>query len=192
MAAKGAISSSPVWRALRWAVWGGAAGLLSLPWIAMHYTTEVDWSPLDFVVMGGMLGFVCVAYELAVYRARTHVYVVAAGVAAATTFLITWINLAVGIIGHESNRANGMFFGVLVIGFIGVTLSRLEARRLARAMEVTAVAQGLATLVTAFLAEGYIFMLTGIFVGLWLISAQMFHAAARQEAAAGLTPGPSA
>ena len=185
MAANMTMSGRPLWRRLRWVVWGGAALLLLLPLVAMQFTEDVKWTPVDFVTMGAMLGLVCGAYELAVRVARSNTYVVAAGVAAATAFLITWINLAVGIIGNESNPANQMFFGVLAIGFIAITLTRLKPLKLARAMEVTAIAQAVTFVITLAIGEGNLFVLTGFFVAMWLISAQLFRKAARQEAGVG-------
>lgn len=132
------IHHSPLWRRMRWVVWGGAAALLLLPLVAMQFTSEVNWTGSDFAVMGVMLGTVCVAFEVAVRVARTHAYVVGAGVAVVAGFLLTWINLAVGIIGNENNPANQIFFGVLLVAMFGAVFSRLRPLRLARAMEVTA------------------------------------------------------
>jgi len=38
----------------RWTlpIWAGAAMLLSVPFVAMRFTSEVNWSASDFVVMG--------------------------------------------------------------------------------------------------------------------------------------------
>lgn len=178
------MAGSPLWRWMRWLVWGGAAGLLLLPWVAMQYTDEVAWTAADFIVMGGLLGLAGVAFEVALRVARSHAYVVAAGVAVAAAFLLTWVNLAVGIIGNEGNPANGIFFAVLAVGLLGVLLSRGQAAGMARAMEATAIAQALAALATAVLAEGYVFLLAGAFVLLWLLSAQLLRQAARQQAGA--------
>lgn len=185
MAAQMTVATSPLWTRMRWVVWGGAAALLMLPAIAMQFDTEFDWSLFDFVAMGVMLVLVCGAFELAVRMARSHAYVVAAGVAVVNAFLMTWINLAVGIIGNESNPANQMFFGVLAISFIGVVMTRLDALNLARAMEVTAVAQAIVSIITVVIGEGYIFVLTGFFVAMWLMSAQLFRKAARDDARVG-------
>ena len=107
---------------------------------------------------------------------------IAAGVAVATAFLVTWINLAVGIIGSENNPANQMFFGVLAVGLIAVAFSRLRPLGMARAMEVTATAQALVSVIILAMGEGYMVVLTGFFVAMWLISAQLFRKAAREEA----------
>lgn len=138
------------------------------------------WTRMRWVVWGG-------AAVLLMLPARSNAYVVAAGVAVVNAFLLTWINLAIGIIGNENNAANQMFFGVLAIGFIAVVLTRLETRNLARATEVTAVAQAVVSIITAVIGEGYIFVLTGFFVAMWLMSAQLFRKAARDEARVGVT-----
>lgn len=179
------IQHSPLWRRMRWVVWGGAAALLLLPGVAMQFTTEVNWTGSDFAVMGVMLGTVCLAFELAVRVARTHAYVVGAGVAVVTGFLLTWINLAVGIIGNENNPANQIFFGVLLVALLGAVLSRLQPLRLARAMEVTALAQLAAAVVTFYLEQAHVWVLTSVFAAMWLLSAQLFHKAARGQARAG-------
>ena len=176
------IHHSPFWRRMRWVVWGGAGALLLLPLVAMQFTTEVDWTGFDFAVMGVMLGAMCLAFELAVRVALTHAYVVATGVAVVTGFLLTWINLAVGIIGNENNPANQIFFAVLLVALLGAVLSRLQPLRLARAMEVTAVAQLAAAVVTFLLAQAHVWVLTAVFAAMWLLSAQLFRKAARVQA----------
>ena len=176
------IRQSPFCGRMPWVVWGGPGALLLLPLVAMQFTTEVDWTGADFAVMGAMLATVCLAFELAVRVARTHAYVVAAGVAVVTGFLLTWINLAVGIIGNENNPANQIFFGVLLVALLGAVLSRLDPLRLARAMEVTTVAQLAAAVVTYFLAQAHVWVLTAVFAAMWLLSAQLFRKAAREQA----------
>ena len=148
------VGDSRVWRRARWLVWGGAAALLLLPLVAMQFTREVNWTSSDFVVMGALLGIVGIAFETAVRVARSHAYVFGAGVAVAAAFLMTWINLAVGIVGNENNPANLMFFGVLVVGLLAVAFSRLRPLGMARAMEVTALAQVLVSLITLAIGEG--------------------------------------
>lgn len=185
MAARMTVGNSPLWRGVRWLVWGGAACLLLLPLVAMQFTTEVNWTLFDFVAMGVLLAMVGGAYELAVRVANSNTYVVAFGVAVAAAFFTTWINLAVGIIGDEGDTANAMFFGVLAIGLIGAVLARLEPRRMVRAMVVTAVAQGLVGVAALFIApdqpEGAI--LSAFLVAAWLASAELFRVAARDQQA---------
>jgi hypothetical protein len=182
MAANMTVGNGRRWRRLRWVVWGGAALLLLAPLAAMQVDTGVDWTLPDFVAMAVLLGLAGGAFELAVRVARSHLYVVAMGVAVATAFLMAWVNLAVGIIGDENNPANGIFFGVLAIGLIAAAFSRLRPRGMARAIEITAIAQGAASVATLVMGEGHGFALTGLFLAMWLLSAQLFRKVARLEA----------
>lgn len=85
--------SSP-WRI---AMWGGAAGLLLIPAVAMQFTREVDWAPKDFITMGAMLAIACGAFEVAVRMIRSTTGRGLAGIAILGIFLLVWVELAVGI-----------------------------------------------------------------------------------------------
>ena len=85
---------SPRWRA---ALWGGALLLLVLPWLAMQFTREVNWSLVDFIVFGAMLAIACAALEAVVrFVDQRHLRWVA-GAAIVAAFLLVWAELAVGI-----------------------------------------------------------------------------------------------
>lgn len=59
------------------------------------------------------------------------IYRFAAMVAIGTAFLITWANGAVGIIGSEENRINLIYFVIILMGFLGATISNFETRGIA-------------------------------------------------------------
>lgn len=61
-----------------------------------------------------------------------------------TSLFIMWANLAVGIINSESDLINLLFFGVIVIGFLGVLISRWRPAGLALTMAIMAILQALA------------------------------------------------
>lgn len=166
----------------RIALWGGAAALLLLPLIAMQFTSEVAWTRSDFVIMGVMLAAVCGGIELAVRMSRHHAARAAAGVALVTAFLLTWMNLAVGVIGNENNPLNLMFAGVVAVAFLGAALARFRPGGMAVAMAATALAQTLAAVVAQAYGH-FTWVLTAVFVGLWLGSAWLFRKAARDQAA---------
>lgn len=185
----GPVGASRFWRGVRWLVWGGAAFLLLLPAVAMRFTDEVDWDLFDFVVMGLLLGSLCGVFELALRLARSSAYVIATGIAAAAAFFNVWINLAVGIIGSEQNPVNTIFFAVLAIALVGAVLARLQPRGLARAMQATAVAQGLTAVVAAVLGDDGVFLLPLFLAAMWLAAAQLFAKAARDAEAGGPAQG---
>ena len=68
------------------------------------------------------------------YRVR-----LAAGLALAAAFLITWLNAAAGLIGIEDDDpANLLCVGVLAIGLMGAIAARFQPLGLARALFATA------------------------------------------------------
>ncbi|PVM83815.1 hypothetical protein [Caulobacter endophyticus] len=172
-------------RGSRWTllVWGGAAGLLALPAIAMRFTAEVNWTAGDFLAMGAMLLVAAGLVELAVRLSGDIAYRLGACVAVAASFLLIWINLAVGIVGSEDNRANQLFAGVLATALLGAVLAGFRPAGMARAMVAAAVAQGLVCLTVFAMGQGLILAATGVFAGLWLAAAALFARAARKDAA---------
>lgn len=132
------------WRFLGWGV---AAVLLLLPIIAMQFTPEVNWTASDFIVWGIMLGTVGGLFELAVRLSPLPSYRIGFGLALLGAFLVTWANLAVGIVGSESNPANRLFFVALLIGIVGAGVARLKAAGMAYAMFATAAALGIALVI---------------------------------------------
>jgi hypothetical protein len=165
----------PRWR---WIAQGGAVGLLLLPFVAMHFTDEVNWTAFDFLVFGAMLAAALGTVELAVRKTPNTAYRAAAGVAVAAAFLLVWINGAVGIIGSENHPANLMFAGVLAVAVLGALIARFQPRGMARALVVAAAAQLLVGVIAALAGLGNIFPITGAFAALWLTSAALFRRAA--------------
>lgn len=167
------------WRVVRW---GFAAGLLLLPWLAMRFTREVNWSGSDFAVFAAMLVAACGGYELLSGRAPNRVYRAAAALAVFGAFALVWINLAVGIIGSETNPANRLVAGVLGVLVVGTVVVRRRPGGMALVLIATATAQALVAAIAMIAGWGHALALTGCFVALWLSSAVLFHRAAQRSA----------
>jgi len=167
----------------RWrvAVWGAAGSLLLLPLVAMQFTDEVDWTGGDFLVMGAMLAAACGTWELGLWLSDNRAYRAAVAVAALGALLMTWINLAVGIIGNEGNPLNLLFFAVIAIGIVGALAARFRPLGLAAALVAMAGAQALVGVATLFV-HGKTATLSGCFTVVWLLAAGLFARAARQDA----------
>jgi len=166
-------------------IWGGAALLLSVPFFAMKFSSEVNWTASDFVVMGVMLGVVCGAIELAVRFSGNWAY--RGGVAAAILggFLITWANLAVGIVGSE-DPANMLFFGALLVGVVGAVVARFRSAGMAKAMLATVAAVAVAFVIAALgptdepdVSHVREALATALITSPLLLSAWLFRRAAR-------------
>jgi len=168
-------------RGNRWRVviWGTAAVILLLPWVAMQFTEAVAWDLADFALFGAMLVGACGTYELAARARCNTAYRAAAGVALASAFILVWMNLAVGIIGNEGNPANVMYGGVLAVGVIGAMTARFQPQGMSRALVATALTQTMVAVIALIAGLGNTLILTGFFVALWLTSALLFRKAAR-------------
>ena len=163
----------------RIAGWGFAASLLLLPFLAMRFTNEVEWTASDFVVAAVLLGSVGFAFELTVRKSGNLAFRLGAATAVIATFLTIWVNGAVGMIGSEGNLYNLLFGGVLLIALAGAITARFQAAGMARAMVLAAIAQ-------AVVGAGGLSLdaLGGIlsvgFAAPWLLSSWLFRKAARQ------------
>lgn len=186
MAAITQMDGERLWNWLRVAGWGGAAVLLLLPLVAMRFTSEVNWTLGDFIVMGALLGGHGLVLELVTRKANSLAYRFGMTVAVVASFLLVWVNLAVGFLGDEGNPANLMFLGVIAVAAAGAVIARFEAAGMARAMLAAAAAQMLAGVVgysAGWASPGSqgafeVVMGAGLFTMIWLGSAWLFRKAA--------------
>lgn len=130
-----------------WFVAIATAFILIIPLIAMNFTDEVNWSLLDFVVMGVLLSGAGILYVFLSRISEGALYKAAVGIALAGGFLLTWANLAVGIIGSANNPINLLYFGVIAVGVIGALIVRFKPRGMSMALFATAFAQALVPII---------------------------------------------
>ena len=126
------------WRIIGWAI---PVGLLAIPLI-----NQWPWTLSDFVFAGAMFAIVGGLFELTVRASGNWAYRGGVAVALATSFLLVWINGAVGMIGSEDNPANLMFFVVILLAVAGGIGARFQPAGMARAMAVAGSAQMLIAL----------------------------------------------
>lgn len=162
--------------------WGGALVLLSLPLIF-----QAPWTLSDYVFAAVMFGIVGGLLEIAVRISPNPWYRFGALVAVMASFLLVWVNAAVGIIGGEANPANLMFLGVIAVALAGAIAARFRADGMARAMAVAAAAEALVAVPVVALGLGGneppgmvgVLILIGGFTAMWAVSAALFYKAAR-------------
>jgi hypothetical protein len=77
----------------------GTAAILLLPLLAMRFTREVNWGPLDFAVAAILLAGTGSVYVLLTRKLRTAIQRRAIGGGLLLTFLLVWAELAVGVFG---------------------------------------------------------------------------------------------
>ncbi|HEX8365127.1 MAG TPA: hypothetical protein VF603_07575 [Allosphingosinicella sp.] len=164
------------WRLLGWGI---AAALLVLPLVAMQFTDEVNWTPLDFVFAAVLFGSVGLAFEMTVRKTGNMAYRGGVAVTLAAAFLTVWVNAAVGMIGAEDNPYNLLFLGVVVLASFGAIVARFRPAGMALASLLAAVAQaGLG--LGGLSADPRGGVLSTGFALLWLLAAALFYNAAKR------------
>lgn len=174
------------WRYLLWAV---PAALLATPAVMMLRGAEGWlWGPLDFVFAAILLFGSTAMIDLAIRRGGSTAYRLGAALAVLVSFLLVWINAAVGVIGDEDNPANLLFFAVILVALAGAALARFESPGMARAMAIASaftVAIAAAIIVLGWGATeppgaiGLVVLIGG-FAALWALSSALFAKAARE------------
>jgi hypothetical protein len=164
----------------------GTALLLLIPFVAMRFTEEVNWSLHDFVFMGVLLLAAGLGYELVARRAQRIAQRAAVGIVVATTFLLVWVNAAVGIIG-DPGGPNLMYAGVLAVGLIGALVVRFRLRAMALPLFAMAIAQMMVPVIALAVARPEItmeppgtlgvFVLNACFAMLFVAAALLFRRA---------------
>lgn len=105
----------------------GTLILLLIPLVAMQFTNEVVWTLSDFIFAGILLSVTGSGFVFVLKKDDSNMYKIGMGIAILSTFLLIWVNLAVGLIGSENNLINLSYFGVIGIGLIIAFLSRFKA-----------------------------------------------------------------
>ena len=175
-------------RILLWAV---PTVLLATPAVMMAQAAEGWlWGPFDFAVAAVLLYGTTGLIDLAISKSGSLAYKLGVALAVLASFLLIWVNGAVGVIGSEDNPANLVFVVVILVALAGSALARFAARGMARAMLLAF------ALTTAIAAAAPVFgwgaeeppgttgltMLIGGFALAWGLSAALFAKAARDEA----------
>lgn len=75
------------------------AAILLVPFVAMQFTGEVNWTLSDFVIAGVLLGGTGLAYVLSTMTMSNPRSRLVIGAVLAVALLLVWAELAVGLIG---------------------------------------------------------------------------------------------
>ncbi len=166
----------------RIAGWTGALAILLTPLVAMQFSDDVDWSLMDFVIIGALMIGIGAAFELAVRASSNMIYRLAAGIGLLASLMLIWINLAVGVIGTEDSPANLLYLVVLGIGVAGAFVSQLDAKGMSRTLLAMAIAHALITLLALNIDPRIpVTTFNTCFTLTWLTAAGLFRRAGRVE-----------
>ncbi|WP_421801477.1 hypothetical protein [Flagellimonas sp.] len=73
--------------------------LLAIPFAAMQFSSEVNWSLFDFLVAGGLLLALGFSIDFVTRKAKSFNNKIIVIVAIVILFLLVWAELAVGVFG---------------------------------------------------------------------------------------------
>ncbi len=73
--------------------------ILSIPFIAMQFTDEVNWSLFDFIIAGSLLLGAGLLYEFVLRTFRSTMHRLVIGAVLLMTLFLVWAELAVGVFG---------------------------------------------------------------------------------------------
>ena len=171
-------SKSNLWRIARWTA---ALLLLLLPLVMMQFSDEWNWNIGGFLAAGIMIGGVGLLYELAERASTSRAYRAGVAIALGASFLTIWTTIV-------RDDENGVGFLLLVMAAGASSFAaHFRAAGMARAMFGIAVMEMLLGMLiatapsTATLPFGptQYLVYCGFFAFLWLSSAGLFRAAAR-------------
>ena len=106
-----------------------ALGLLTVPVVASRGVEGWNWPPKAFVLVYVLFFLTGMAYALIARKMDAWSYKVAVGVALVTGFGLGWSTMVQTADSGHPERL--WYMSVLVVGLVGVILSRLKARGLA-------------------------------------------------------------
>ncbi|MBG9378207.1 hypothetical protein I5907_18355 [Panacibacter sp. DH6] len=108
--------------------------LLAIPLIAMQFSTTVNWSLADFIIAAVLIFTTIFTWVFVAGRFTGIAYKLAVAAVIGATFLLVWVNIAVGLIGAGPSAANLMYIAVAGIVTGGAIVTRFTARGMERVM----------------------------------------------------------
>ena len=179
---------------IRWGRWVlVTAAILAIPALAMAFdigvpdpgsgTDGVNWSPMDFAIMGVLILGSGLLFEYASSRGGSLAHKAAVGLAVLAGFGLIWVNLAVGMMDVENG--NLMYVLVLFVALVGAAIGRFEPREASIAMFVAAGAQAVVAVIALVAGLGPTLVADGFFVAAWVASGLLFRQASTESVPAG-------
>lgn len=125
-----------------------AVSFVTILLVASYFVDDWNWPPMAFIVVGGIIFSLGFIYEVVTRNRDAMAYRAAVGISFTAGFMTMWGNF---VQMADVNPAAAMYFAVPIVGIIGAALARLRPEAMARALFVTALAQGLVLAVVLML-----------------------------------------
>jgi hypothetical protein len=177
------IHTSALHRSVRVAVI--SALLMLIPFTFSLFSEEMDWSPFDYILIWTLLFFTGLTYSFITRNSIDTIYRLAVGLAVVSGLMLTWANLAVGLIGSEDNPINLSYMFILALGILVSFFVRFKAMMMTIIMVTMAFLLLVVGVVALFMdmhllphsSVTQIIGVTGFFMLPMLVSAILFYQA---------------
>lgn len=166
-------SPRPLVNGWRIAGWSAGIALLLLPAIAMRFTDEVVWTPLDFAFAAVLIGSLGSGLEIAVRVGRNGAHSLGLAIASLAGFLTLWANAAVGFIGDENETVNLAISLMVVVAAAASLVARFRPSAMRWIVALVALGQIAAGFVAEATMPGHAveWGILAVFAGLWSVAA---------------------
>ena len=160
--------------------------LLVIPATGNQTVEGWNWSFFDFMWAGAMIAGVQFAYHAFVTKVHNHTYKLATMLGLGATFVLLWINAAVGIAGDDDGINMIFFLGILGTLGVGSLLTKGKPRGMAKVLYAVAFMTLLIPTIALMLARVVYgiyphmikaYILCGIFAVLFVGSGLLFRKA---------------
>lgn len=185
------VHSSALYRSIRVAFI--SALLMLIPFTVSLFSEEMEWSPFDYALIWTLLFLTGLTYSFITRNSKDAVYRLAVGLGVVSGLMLTWVNLAVGLIGSEDNPINLSYMFILATGILASFIVRFKSIAMTVVMVTMAFMLFVVAIVALFLdmhllpysSVTQIIGVTGFFMVPMLVSAILFYQAHIDQQKAG-------
>lgn len=162
-----------------------SALFMLIPFTASLLSDEMDWSLFDYILIWTLLFLTGLTYSFITRNSKDAVYRLAVGLAVVSGLMLTWANVAVGLIGSEDNPINLSYMFILAVGILASFIVRFKAVKMTFVMVSMAYLLLVVGVVALFMdmhllphsSVTQIMGVTGFFMLPMLVSAILFYQA---------------
>ena len=161
---------------------------LLVPLTGMQLSAEWNWSGRDFLTAWVLLSAAGFFYTFLNQPRAGPAARLASVLVVATSLLLVWLNLAVGVVGSEGNPANPLYAAVIGTGIAGAIIARFRPRGMAWTAFAMAAVQTMVPLIALKLHQpdfhpglAQVLLLNLAFTTLFAIAGLLFLHTARNQ-----------
>ncbi|HMQ08472.1 MAG TPA: hypothetical protein PKC30_14320 [Saprospiraceae bacterium] len=157
--------------------------ILLIPFVAMQFNSEVQWSPFDFMIAGLLIFGTGLLLLWGMRHGNLLLYRIAIGFSILSVLFMIWANLSIGLVGSGPNIANVLYVLTWIIFISGTFYFQFNPKGMAFTMFASSfsvcIIAGIALMAgiqhSPVSSVSEIIGVNGLFAGLLLISGFLYR-----------------